>query len=45
MFPKLWEAAGLPYPRLIERLVGLALERAEIDRGRVSRREAHGGGA
>ena len=44
MFPKLWEAAGLAYPRLIERLVGLALERAEIDRGRVSRREGHGGG-
>jgi D-alanine-D-alanine ligase len=27
MFPKLWEAAGLAYPRLIERLVELARER------------------
>lgn len=27
MFPKLWEASGLPYPRLIDRLVELALER------------------
>ncbi len=26
MFPKLWEAAGCPYPRLIERLVDLAFE-------------------
>ncbi|NLY88667.1 MAG: D-alanine--D-alanine ligase [Firmicutes bacterium] len=29
MYPKLWEASGLPYPRLIERLVELALERYE----------------
>lgn len=27
MYPKLWEASGLPYPRLIERLIELALER------------------
>jgi D-alanine-D-alanine ligase len=27
MFPKLWEAAGLPYPRLLDRLLSLALER------------------
>ncbi len=27
MYPKLWEASGLPYPRLIDRLVELALER------------------
>ena len=27
MFPKLWEVSGLPYPRLIERLVELARER------------------
>jgi len=40
MFPKLWEAAGLAYPRLIERLVELAIARAESERGRVSRREA-----
>lgn len=29
MFPKLWEAAGVSYPALIERLVALALERRE----------------
>lgn len=28
MFPKLWEASGLSYPKLVERLVALALERA-----------------
>jgi len=27
MFPKLWEATGLPYPDLVSRLVELALER------------------
>jgi D-alanine-D-alanine ligase len=27
MFPKLWQAAGVPYPELIDRLVGLAIER------------------
>lgn len=33
MYPKLWEASGLPYPKLIDRLVELALERqAERDR-------------
>jgi D-alanine-D-alanine ligase len=26
MYPKLWEASGLPYPRLIDRLIELALE-------------------
>jgi D-alanine-D-alanine ligase len=29
MFPKLWEASGLSYMALVERLVGLALESAE----------------
>ncbi|MDQ6882909.1 MAG: D-alanine--D-alanine ligase [Candidatus Dormibacteraeota bacterium] len=29
MYPKLWEASGLPYPRLLERLIELALERFE----------------
>lgn len=28
MFPKLWAASGLSYPELLDRLVGLALERA-----------------
>ncbi len=27
MFPKMWEATGLPYPRLIDRLIELALAR------------------
>jgi D-alanine-D-alanine ligase len=27
MYPKLWEASGLPYPKLIERLIELAIER------------------
>lgn len=27
MYPKLWGASGLPYPKLIDRLVALALER------------------
>jgi D-alanine-D-alanine ligase len=27
MFPKMWEAAGIPYPQLIDRLIELALER------------------
>lgn len=27
MYPKLWEASGLPYPRLLERLIDLARER------------------
>jgi len=27
MYPKLWEASGLAYPKLIDRLVALALER------------------
>ena len=29
MYPKLWEATGLPYPSLLDRLVELALERFE----------------
>jgi D-alanine-D-alanine ligase len=27
MFPKLWEASGLPYPALLDRLIELALQR------------------
>jgi D-alanine-D-alanine ligase len=26
MYPKLWEASGLPHPKLIDRLIELALE-------------------
>src|SRR5262249_35325823 len=29
MYPKLWAATGLTYPKLIERLIGLALQRQE----------------
>jgi D-alanine-D-alanine ligase len=34
MYPKLWEASGLPYPKLVDRLVELALER-HCERGRT----------
>ena len=34
MYPKLWEASGLPYPELIDRLVELAIERHERERKR-----------
>jgi D-alanine-D-alanine ligase len=27
MYPKLWEASGIPYSKLIDRLIQLALER------------------
>ena len=29
MYPKMWEASGLPYPQLISRLIDLAFEREE----------------
>ncbi len=29
MYPKLWEASGLSYPELIDRLIELAIERYE----------------
>ncbi|HVN54284.1 MAG TPA: D-alanine--D-alanine ligase family protein [Anaerolineaceae bacterium] len=34
MYPKLWEASGLPYPALVDRLIELALER-KADRDRT----------
>jgi len=34
MYPKLWEASGLPYAELVERLVELAIERSEAERGK-----------
>lgn len=37
MYPKLWEASGLPYPRLVDRLIELALER-KAERDRTERR-------
>jgi D-alanine-D-alanine ligase len=27
MYAKLWDASGLPYPRLLDRLIALAIER------------------
>jgi len=33
MYPKLWEASGLPFPQLLDRLIELALER-HADRSR-----------
>ena len=38
MYPKLWEASGMPLPALVRRLVELALERhADRQRNRISR--------
>ena len=34
MYPKLWQASGLSYPALIDRLIELALER-KADRDRT----------
>jgi len=37
MYPKLWEASGLPYPKLLDRLIELAFERhADKARNRTS---------
>ena len=27
MYPRLWQASGLPYPALLDRMIELALER------------------
>jgi len=35
MYPKLWEASGLPYNKLVDRLIELAMER-KADRDRTS---------
>jgi D-alanine-D-alanine ligase len=29
MYPKLWEASGIPYAELLDRLIALAIERHE----------------
>jgi D-alanine-D-alanine ligase len=39
MYPKLWEVSGLSFPRLVDRLIELGLERHRskkrcVDRGR-----------
>ncbi|HSJ51105.1 MAG TPA: D-alanine--D-alanine ligase family protein [Actinomycetota bacterium] len=31
MYPKLWEASGLPYPDLVDRLIELAIERHQVE--------------
>jgi D-alanine-D-alanine ligase len=41
MYPKLWEASGLPYAQLVDRLIELALER-EADRKRTQRQFRRG---
>ena len=43
MYPKLWEASGLPYPKLVDRLVELALERHARRAHRIGRSRATGG--
>ena len=40
MYPKLWEASGLPYPKLVDELIELALERS---RDKTKRRYDYGG--
>jgi D-alanine-D-alanine ligase len=38
MYPKLWEASGVPYAELLDRLIQLAVERhAELGRNRFQR--------
>jgi D-alanine-D-alanine ligase len=37
MYPKLWQASGVGYPELIDRLVALAVERHRRRAGRVGR--------
>lgn len=37
MYPKLWEATGLPYPNLLDRLIEFAIER-KTERDRIERR-------
>jgi len=44
MYPKLWEASGVSYPELIDRLLRLALERAERDARLDSAIDLQGGG-
>jgi D-alanine-D-alanine ligase len=42
MYPKLWEASGLHYPQLVDRLVDLALER-KAEQNRTERQYRRGG--
>ena len=40
MYPKMWEAAGLPYAKLIDRLIELALERHQERQGTAYSKDA-----
>ena len=43
MYPKLWEASGLSFPALVQRLLDLAVERHTAEHGkRIDVRELHG---
>ncbi len=42
MYPKLWEASGLPYRELVQRLLDLAIERHEAERKSTGVRELGG---
>jgi D-alanine-D-alanine ligase len=43
MYPKLWEASGLSYEKLVQRLLDLAVERFEVERAKgVGVPELHG---
>jgi D-alanine-D-alanine ligase len=44
MYPKLWEASGLPYPELVRRLIELAIERHRLERRSTGVRELGGAG-
>jgi D-alanine-D-alanine ligase len=33
MYPRLWQASGLPYPALLDRLIELAIERGRTHQG------------
>jgi D-alanine-D-alanine ligase len=39
MYPRMWEASGVPYAELLDRLIALALERHEKESARTSRAE------
>jgi D-alanine-D-alanine ligase len=42
MYPKLWEASGVPYGELVQRLLDLAIERHEAERKSTGVRELGG---
>jgi D-alanine-D-alanine ligase len=37
MYPRLWDASGLPYPQLLDRLIDLAMERHDRRAARAGR--------